>query len=83
MLEGEGFLLVYSITERDSFRMVEVYHEQILRVKDTDTIPVVVVGNKSDLESERKVDTVGASYLSVILPQSRSNLLTETNSVSA
>lgn len=83
MLEGEGFLLVYSITERDSFRMVEVYHEQILRVKDTDTIPVVVVGNKSDLESERKVDTVGASRLSVILPQSGSNLLTGTNSVSA
>ena len=83
MLEGEGFLLVYSITERDSFRMVEVYHEQILRVKDTDTIPVVVVGNKSDLESERKVDTVGASRLSVILPQSGSDLLTETNSVSA
>ena len=64
MLDGEGFLLVYSITERDSFRMIEAYHEQILRVKDTDTVPVIVVGNKSDL-SDRRVDTVGASHLSV------------------
>jgi hypothetical protein len=61
MLDGEGFLLVYSITERDTFNVIGAYHQQILRVKDSDTIPVIVVGNKSDLEHERRVATVGAS----------------------
>jgi hypothetical protein len=63
MLDGEGFLLVYSITERNSFKMIESYHQQILRVKDTEAVPIIVVGNKSDLEGERRVDMVGASRL--------------------
>jgi GTPase SAR1 family protein len=63
MLDGEGFLLVYSITERDSFKMIEAYHQQILRVRDTQAVPIIVVGNKGDLESERRVDMVGASHL--------------------
>ncbi|KAF8501403.1 ras family-domain-containing protein [Russula emetica] len=58
MLDGEGFLLVYSITERDSFKMIESYHQQILRVKDTQAVPIILVGNKSDLECERRVDMV-------------------------
>ncbi len=63
MIDGEGFLLVYSITERDSFKMIESYHQQILRVKDTQAVPIIVVGNKSDLERERRVDMVGAYHL--------------------
>ena len=65
MLDGEGFLLVYSITERDSFKMIESYHQQILRVKDTQAVPIIVVGNKCDLECERRVDMVGVSHLNV------------------
>ena len=61
MLDGEGFLLVYSVTERDSFDLIRTYHEQILRVKDTESVPVVLVGNKSDLESDRTVEMFGAS----------------------
>ena len=64
MLDGEGFLLVYSVTERNSFDLIRTYHEQILRVKDTESVPIVLVGNKSDLESDRTVDTVGASDFS-------------------
>jgi len=60
MLDGEGSLLVYSVTERDSFDLIRTYHEQILRVKDTESIPIVLVGNKSDLESDRTVDMFGA-----------------------
>jgi Ras family len=62
MLDGEGFLLVYSVTERDSFNLIGTFHEQILRVKDTETVPIVLVGNKSDLEHHRAVDMFGASY---------------------
>ncbi|RSH87350.1 Ras GTPase [Saitozyma podzolica] len=55
MRTGEGFLLVYSITSRSSFEEVSTFHQQILRVKDKDYFPVVVVANKCDLEYERQV----------------------------
>ncbi|CAG7849233.1 24 kDa Ras-like protein Flags: Precursor [Serendipita indica DSM 11827] len=55
MRTGEGFLLVYSITSRNSFEEISTFHQQILRVKDKDTFPVVIVANKCDLEFERQV----------------------------
>lgn len=59
MRTGEGFLLVYSITSRDSFEEISTYHQQILRVKDQDAFPVIVVANKCDLEYERQVGMNG------------------------
>ncbi|KAI0028860.1 ras family-domain-containing protein [Vararia minispora EC-137] len=55
MRTGEGFLLVYSITSRNSFEEISTFHQQILRVKDKDSFPVIVVANKCDLEYERQV----------------------------
>jgi GTPase KRas protein len=55
MRTGEGFLLVYSITSRSSFEEIVTFHQQILRVKDRDKFPVVIIGNKCDLENERQV----------------------------
>lgn len=57
MRTGEGFLLVYSITSRQSFEEIRVFQQQILRVKDKDYFPIIVVGNKCDLEGEREVST--------------------------
>lgn len=59
MRTGEGFLLVYSITSRQSFEEVMMYRQHILRVKDKDYFPITLVGNKCDLESERQVSTQG------------------------
>jgi GTPase KRas protein len=55
MRTGEGFLLVYSITSRQSFEEIMTFQQQILRVKDKDYFPIIVVGNKCDLETERRV----------------------------
>jgi len=55
MRTGEGFLLVYSITSRQSFEEIMTFQQQILRVKDRDYFPITVVGNKCDLEAERQV----------------------------
>jgi len=63
MRHGQGFLIVYSITSRESFEEVSVFHQQILRVKDQDSYPVVIVGNKCDLEYERQVGMHGAFIL--------------------
>lgn len=62
MRTGEGFLLVYSITSRESFDEIVTFQQQILRVKDKDYFPIIVVGNKCDLEADRKVSTEGESH---------------------
>ena len=61
MRTGEGFLLVYSITSRQSFEEIMTFQQQILRVKDKDYFPIIVVGNKCDLEGERQVSKAGMS----------------------
>ncbi|XP_023015173.1 ras-like protein 2 [Leptinotarsa decemlineata] len=55
MRSGEGFLLVFSVTERSSFDEIYKFHRQILRVKDRDEFPMLMVGNKVDLEHQRAV----------------------------
>jgi GTPase KRas protein len=64
MRTGEGFLLVYSITSRQSFEEITTFQQQILRVKDKDYFPMVVVGNKCDLEGDREVSRSGKPLLS-------------------
>ena len=55
MKNGQGFVLVYSITAQSTFNDLQDLREQILRVKDTHDVPMVLVGNKCDLEDERVV----------------------------
>uniref|UniRef100_A0A7S4IF33 Uncharacterized protein n=2 Tax=Vannella robusta TaxID=1487602 RepID=A0A7S4IF33_9EUKA len=58
MKTGEGFVLVYSITTNTSFEAAGKLRTQILRIKEeTPDIPVMLVGNKLDLEDERQVTT--------------------------
>ncbi|XP_035477617.2 ras-related protein ralB-B-like [Scophthalmus maximus] len=58
---GEGFLLVFSITEHESFTATSEFREQILRVKEEEVIPLLLVGNKSDLEERRHVSAEEAT----------------------
>lgn len=53
--DGEGFLLVYSISSRSTFERVERFRDQIFRVKDVETVPIILVGNKCDKITEREV----------------------------
>ncbi|KAG1661796.1 Ras-like protein 2 [Nymphon striatum] len=55
MRSGEGFLLIFSVDDRNSFDEIYKFHKQILRVKDRDEFPMLLVGNKADLESKRTV----------------------------
>ncbi|GAM21906.1 hypothetical protein SAMD00019534_050810 [Acytostelium subglobosum LB1] len=62
---GRGFLIVYSIGSRASFEAVTSFRDQILRVKDLSTYPMVIVGNKVDLpDKDRKVSTLEGKELS-------------------
>lgn len=55
MKKGEGFVLVYSITRDSTFKEIPDIVDQIFRIKDNDAIPLVLVGNKVDLEEQRQV----------------------------
>ena len=58
MRRCEGFVIVYSITDEDSFRSVDKFHDDVLDNKDVTEegiVPMVLVGNKCDLDSDRKV----------------------------
>ncbi|KAI1892663.1 hypothetical protein AGOR_G00135880 [Albula goreensis] len=61
MRTGEGFLCVFAVNNSKSFADVHLYREQIKRVKDSDDVPMVLVGNKCDLA--RTVDTKQAQEL--------------------
>ncbi len=55
MRSGEGFLIVFSVTDRKSFDEVSKFHKQILRVKDREEFPILLAGNKTDLTPQRRV----------------------------
>ncbi|KAF3907482.1 hypothetical protein AA313_de0200353 [Arthrobotrys entomopaga] len=78
MRTGEGFILVYSITSRTSFEEISQFQSQILRVKDKDFFPLVVVGNKCDLETDRQVSTQGEYPYSLTNPSSRLKMYSNT-----
>lgn len=52
---GEGFIICYSICDRHSFQEASEYRKLIARVRLTEDIPLVLVANKLDLQSQRKV----------------------------
>lgn len=53
--DGEGFLIVYSITSRSTYDRVNKFRDQIFRVKDVDQVPLILVGNKCDKVTDREV----------------------------
>ena len=48
--------MVYAIDNEESFQYCRELQERIFRVKESDRVPMVLVGNKTDLE-ERTIST--------------------------
>ncbi|VDL17173.1 unnamed protein product [Hymenolepis diminuta] len=53
--DSEGFCLVFDITDHLSFTSIAEFIDQILRVKRAERVPMLICGNKVDLEDNRKV----------------------------
>ncbi|KAL2753933.1 hypothetical protein ACRALDRAFT_2043059 [Sodiomyces alcalophilus JCM 7366] len=49
-----GYMLVYSVSSLASFEMVQVIRDKILNHLGTDSVPIVIVGNKSDLRPDQR-----------------------------
>ncbi|OBA24504.1 ras-domain-containing protein [Metschnikowia bicuspidata var. bicuspidata NRRL YB-4993] len=52
---GKGFLLVYSVTDENSLQELLALREQVLRIKDSENVPMVLIGNKCDLDEDRVI----------------------------
>ena len=52
----DGLLLVYSIANRESFNNLEGWLSQLNDVTDLKKKPVVIIGNKKDLERSRQIE---------------------------
>ncbi|EDO43637.1 predicted protein [Nematostella vectensis] len=52
-----GYILVYAVTSAKSFEVVKVIHEKLLDMTGQNYVPMVLVGNKTDLHMERVVST--------------------------
>jgi len=50
-----GYMLVYSVASQQSFEIVKIIREKLLNHLGSDWVPIVLVGNKSDLHIQRKV----------------------------
>jgi GTPase KRas len=67
--DGEGFIIVYSVTSRSSFTRVKRFHKQVQRVKESSAgeslvwdvepnpAPIMLVGNNIDRVTEREVSS--------------------------
>lgn len=64
MTSGQGFLLVFSITSLSSLTELQELRDQIVRIKDDPFVPIVIVGNKCDLEEQRAVSRSRAFSIS-------------------
>lgn len=49
---ADAFILVYDISDSCTFEEVKLIRDQIHECKGTAAVPIVVVGNKVDLETE-------------------------------
>ena len=63
MRSCQGFICVYAVTSRSTFDEMAGFRGQILRVKDEDTVPMLLAGNKCDLEEGRQVTTIEGENL--------------------
>ncbi|KAK9353396.1 GTPase NRas precursor [Lipomyces doorenjongii] len=52
--DGEGFVFVYSITSRTSYNRILMFVQQVERIKGT-SVPMILIGNKSDKVTEREI----------------------------
>lgn len=63
MSSGQGFVLVYAIIDQHSFDEVAALYEQLAAAKGSRDVPVVLIGNKCDLDGDRVVEKADAEAL--------------------
>ena len=60
---GDGFLLVFAINDKNSFDLIPKKRENIIKRKKDEEFPIILVGNKQDLDNNREVSYDDAKKL--------------------
>ncbi|NXA55122.1 REM1 protein, partial [Nothocercus julius] len=68
---GDAYVLVYSVTDRDTFESASELRIQLRRARQADDVPIILVGNKSDLVRCREVSEEGERPPAVPVPRCR------------
>lgn len=58
LTHGEGYIGVYSIDDEKSYQNLRKHLLELKRIRNTDRVPIVIVGNKLDLFQDRQVSTM-------------------------
>ena len=53
--KANGILLIYSVDNPKSFENIETWYQSISEDENKNKLPVVLIGNKSDLEEKRQI----------------------------
>ncbi|XP_038069096.1 ras-related protein Rap-2b-like [Patiria miniata] len=64
--DGDAYLLVYSVTDRRSFKKANELRFKLQRTKETETVPIILVGNKTDLERSREVSFAEGKHFAAL-----------------
>lgn len=59
MKMGDAYVIVYSVTDKASFEKASELRIQLRRARQSEDIPIILVGNKSDLVRSREVSVEG------------------------
>ena len=57
---GEGFLCVFAVNDPKSIEAVDYHINKIKQLKEDDSVPIVLVANKSDLAYQKVADRLWA-----------------------
>lgn len=63
-LENEGFMIAFSLTDRNTFLNLSKYMDEIRHYKEGKSVPILLVGTKCDLEALRVVTANEISEIS-------------------
>ncbi|XP_033102439.1 ras-related protein Rap-2a-like [Anneissia japonica] len=62
---ADAFILVYSFMDYDSFKEVKSLRQQLVKEKNDENFPIVIVGNKDDLELTERAFSKAEADLSL------------------
>lgn len=77
---GDAYIIVYSVTDKSSFEKASELRIQLRRARQSENIPIILVGNKSDLVRSREVSVDGkisATFFSVLNMAGRNRLCSQ------
>ena len=56
-IKGDGFVLVYSIDNKNSFHALKTHRQSIIDLRANKKTTMILAGNKCDLEAQRLIST--------------------------